>query len=77
MNIFQDMVYAHVTQHGFGVRFCIKNKVTWVGSNYAIEIDRLTKMDEHIRIQTWPCGEKKISVSRDFEVFGEDGKSII
>lgn len=77
MNIFQDMAYADVTRLGFGVRFCLKNKVTWVGSNYAIEIDRLPKMDENIRIQTWASAEKKVSAIRDFEVFGEDGKSII
>lgn len=77
MNIFQDMAYAQVTQMGFGLRFCLKNKVTWVGTNYAIEIDRLPKMDENIRIDTWPSGEKKLSMTRDFEVFGGDGKSII
>lgn len=77
MNIFQDMAYAQVTQMGFGLRFCLKNKVTWVGTNYAIEIDRLPKMDENIRIETWPSGEKKLSMTRDFEVFGGDGQSII
>lgn len=77
MNIFQDMSYAHVTKLGFGLRFCLKNKVTWICSDYAIEIDRLPKMDENIKIQTWPSAEKKVSVTRDMEVFGEDGTSII
>ena len=77
MNIFQDMAYAQVTQMGFGLRFCLKNKVTWVGTNYAIEIDRLPKMDENIRIDTWPSGEKKLSMTRDFEVFGSPLRRIL
>ena len=34
-------------------------------------------MHEIIRIETWPAAEKLLGAIRDFEVFGEDGESII
>ena len=77
MNIFQDMADDDAANLGFGLKFCIENGMTWVGTNYALEIDRLPKMHENIAIETWPSAKNKLSAYRDFEVFGEDGKSIM
>ena len=77
MNIFQDMADNDAARLNFGLAFCIANGMTWVGSNYALEIDRLPKMHENITIETWPSAKNKLSAYRDFEVFGEDGKPII
>ena len=77
LNIFQDMADNDAMKHGFGLEFCISNGMTWVGSNYELEIDRLPKMHEKITIQTWPSGKDKFFAYRDFEVFGEDGTQII
>ena len=77
MNIFQDMADNDAARLGFGLKFCIENGMTWVGTNYALEIDRLPKMHENIVIETWPSAKNKLSAYRDFEVFGEDGKSIM
>lgn len=77
MNIFQDMADNDAGRLGFGLEFCIKNGMTWVGSNYALEIDRLPKMHENITIETWPSAKNKLSAYRDYEVFAEDGSSII
>lgn len=77
MNIFQDMADAGATAVGVGFDYVFSKGFAWVGSNYALDIDRLPKMHENIRIETWPSDEKKVAGIRDFEVFGEDGKSII
>lgn len=77
MNIFQDMADNDASRLGFGLQFCIDNGMTWVGSNYALEIDRLPNMHENITIETWPSAKNKLSAYRDYEVFGEDGASII
>ncbi len=77
MNIFQDMADIDAAQRGFGLQFCIDNGMTWVGSNYVLEVERLPKMHENITFQTWPSAKNKLSAYRDFEVFGEDGISII
>ncbi len=77
MNILQDMADVDAAQRGFGLQFCIDNGMTWVGSSYALEISRLPKIHENITIETWPSAKNKLSAYRDFEVFGENGESII
>lgn len=77
MNIFQDMAVTNAENMGLGLEACIKNGMTWVGTNYTLEIDRLPKMHENISISTWFSAKNKMSTYRDFEVFGEDEQSII
>lgn len=77
MNIFQDMADNHARAMGLGMEYVLSRGLAWVGSNYVFEICRLPKMHENIRIETWPAEEKRLGAVRDFEVFGEDGKSII
>lgn len=77
MNIFQDMADNHAHQMGLGIEYVLSRGLAWVGSNYMLEIDRLPQMHENIRIETWPSEQRRIGAIRDFEVFGEDGKSII
>ncbi len=77
MNIFQDMADNHAKEMGLGIEYVLSKGMAWVGTNYVLDIDRLPKMHENIRIETWPAEEKRIGAVRDFEVFGENGKSII
>lgn len=77
LNIFQDMADNHACEMGLGIEYVLSRGLAWVGSNYALDIDRLPQMHENVRIETWPSEEKRIGAIRDFEVFGEDGKSII
>ena len=77
MNILQDIADDNAASLGFGLDFCIQNGMTWVGSNYILEIERLPKIHENIVIETWPSAKNKLSAYRDFEIFGEDGTSII
>ncbi len=77
MNILQDVADDSAASLGFGLDFCIKNGMTWVGANYILEIERLPKMHEDITIVTWPSAKNKLSAYRDFEIFGNDGKVII
>lgn len=77
MNIFQDMADNHAREMGLGMEYVLSKGLAWVGSNYALDIERLPQMHENIRIKTWPSEEKRIGAIRDFEVFGEDGRSII
>jgi len=77
LNIFQDLADNNAAELGFGLDFCIKNGMTWVGTGYVLEIDRLPKTHETIKIETWPSATNKLSAYRDFEVFDEDGAPII
>ena len=77
MNIFQDMADNHAKQMGLGLEYVLSKGFAWVGTNYALDIERLPQMHENIRIETWPSEEKRVGAIRDFEVFSEGGKSII
>jgi len=77
MNIFQDMADNHAKSMGLGIDYVLSKGMAWVGSNYVLDIDRLPKMHENISIYTWPAEEKRVGAIRDFEVVGEDGKTII
>lgn len=77
LNIFQDMADNHAKTMGLGIDYVLSKGLAWVGSNYVLDIERLPKVHEKIKIETWPAEEKRVGAIRDFEVFGEDGKSII
>ncbi len=77
MNILQDAATKDAARRGFGMEFCIKNNMTWVGNDYVIEIKRLPKVDEKIVLQTWPSLAGKLAARRDFEICDEKGESII
>ena len=77
MNIFQDAADESATSLGFGMEFCLQNGMAWVGSNYCIRINRLPKIHEKIKIETWPSEQKMLTASRDFRVFDESGNELI
>ncbi len=76
-NIFQDMADCHAETLGLGLSFCLEKGFAWVGSNYHIKINRLPKIHETIRIQTWPSEERKFGAVRDFIVYDQEDKEII
>ena len=77
LNIFQDMADNHAKTIGLGIDHVLAKGLAWVGANYVLDIYRLPKVHEKIRIETWPSEEKRVSAIRDFEVFGQDGQRII
>ena len=68
MNIFQDIALVSADELGFGLKFCLQNGMTWVGANYILEISRLPKVDEDIKIESWPSKTKLASGLQDNSV---------
>ena len=77
MNILQDAATSDATRRGFGLDFCIKNNMTWVGNDYVIEIKRLPQVGENILVKTWPSLAGKLAARRDFAIYDENGELII
>ncbi len=77
MNILQDAADGHATALGLGLDYCLSNGLAWVGSNYHLQILRLPKMHEKIRLLTWPAVEKKLGAIREFLLLDDKGKPII
>ncbi len=77
MNILQDAADLSATSLGFGFDFCLQSGLAWVGTNYHVKINRMPKVHETIKIQTWPSGENKFMALRDFIVFDENDVEIM
>ena len=77
LNIFQDAADGSACELGLGMEFCLFKGLAWVGSNYHIKINRLPKIHENIKVQTWPSAEKMLGAIRDFVVYDEGGDVII
>lgn len=77
LNIFQDAADGSACELGLGMEFCLARGLAWVGANYHIKINRLPKIHENIKIQTWPSAEKLLGAIRDFVVYDESGEVII
>ena len=63
MNIFQDVADSHASTLGLGLEDCLSKGLAWVGSNYYLQIARLPKMHEKIKVQSWPAVEKKLAAT--------------
>lgn len=77
MNIFQDVADSHATEMGLGLEYCLNKGFAWVGSNYHLQILRLPKMHEKIKVLSWPAVEKKLGAIREFLVLNEQGETLI
>lgn len=73
MNILQDAADGSAIELGFGFEKCWQKGVSWVGSNYLIEINRLPKIHEKFVVETWPAEAKLWGAIRDFVVYDEAG----
>ena len=77
MNLLQDAATESANILGFGFEKCAELCLTWFGSVYFIQIDRLPKMGESFVIETWPAETKLWGAIRDFLIYDDNGKVII
>lgn len=77
MNLLQDAATESANILGFGFEKCAELGLTWFGSDYFIQIDRLPKMSESFVIETWPAETKLWGAIRDFKIYDSCGKEII
>ena len=77
MNLLQDAAMGSADMLGVGLEKCAERGLTWFGSDYYLQINRLPKMDEHFVIETWPADTKLWGAIRDFVVYDSTGDEII
>ena len=64
----------HSTDRGFGMKYLMSIKRSWVLSRLAIEMDEMPSQYERYHIETWVESAMKFFTSRNFKVTGSDGK---
>jgi len=75
--LLQRAAVEHAEHLGFGFQNTSKQNFTWVLIRLSIEINRLPKWHENIKLVTWPRSMEKLTATRDYTLFSENGNEIL
>ena len=64
----------HSTDRGFGMKYLMTIKRSWVLSRLAIEMEEVPSQHEHYTVETWVEGAMKFFTSRNFCVSDGNGR---
>jgi len=73
-NHMQNAADYHSSARGFGMKYLMTIKRSWVLSRLAIEMDEMPQMYTKFNVETWVESAMRFFTSRNFRVVGEDGK---
>ena len=65
---------SHSSARGFGMKYLLTIKRSWVLSRLAIEIDEMPQMYTKFNVETWVESAMRYFTSRNFRVVDADGK---
>lgn len=73
----QEAAYFHAEHLGVGHTHLSAENMTWVLARMRMEVERLPRWGETVKLRTWPSGRDRLFYCRDFEVTDGDGKPIL
>ena len=76
LDYFQDASVFHSESLELGVDHLMKEQIAWVLSSWQIKIERMPKLYEKVRVQTWPHGFKSFFGYRNFAICSEQGEML-
>ncbi len=76
IDYFQDCSTFQSEDLGIGVDYLNEHQLGWVVVSYHVTIERLPRLGEHIRIQTFPYNLKGMFGSRNYAMVDDDGNRI-
>ena len=76
INYFQDCSTFQSEDLGIGVDYLNEHQLGWVVVSYHVMIERLPRLGEHIRIQTFPYNLKGMFGSRNYAMVDDGGNRI-
>lgn len=74
--LLQRAAVEHAEHLGFGFQQTSKQNITWVLMKLSIEINRLPKWREKIKLLTWPRTMEKLTATREFTIKSEENESL-
>ena len=75
-NLLQDAAAENADLLNLGFEKCGELGLTWFGSDYYLEIERLPRMGERFIIETWPAETKLYGAIRDFLIYDANNNII-
>ena len=76
LDYFQDASVFHSESLELGVDHLMKEQIAWVLSSWQIKIERMPKLYEKVKVQTWPHGFKSVFGYRNFAICSEQGEML-
>lgn len=73
----QEAAWSNATKLGFSTIDLMENNITWVMNRMRLEIRRLPRHQEHIKVETWPADMDKYFTKRDFRVWSDEGELLV
>ncbi|WP_372845576.1 acyl-[acyl-carrier-protein] thioesterase [Pontiella sp.] len=73
----QEAAYLHAEHLGVGHSQLSQQGISWVLARMRIEVARLPKWGEPIRLRTWPSSRDRLFFYRDFEIADGDGRRLM
>jgi medium-chain acyl-[acyl-carrier-protein] hydrolase len=73
----QEAAYHHAEHLDLGHSQLLQKNLGWVLARQRIEVTRLPKWGETVKLRTWPSGRDRLFFYRDFEIKDGDGKRIL
>ena len=73
MGDMQEAAEKGSTEYGFGTRFLAENNICWIIMKVRSHFDRYPLWGDKFTVKTWGSGLNKITFSREFEYFDEEG----
>lgn len=73
----QEAAYFHAEHLGVGHSHLSPKNIAWVLARMRIEVERLPKWGETVKLRTWPSGRDRLFYCRDFEITDGDGKLLL
>jgi medium-chain acyl-[acyl-carrier-protein] hydrolase len=73
----QEAAYYHAEHFGLGHSQLSPLKMAWVLSRMRIEIERLPKWGDTVKLRTWPSGKDRLFYYRDFEITDGEGNLLM
>lgn len=73
----QEAAYHHAEHLGLGHAYLSERNMAWVLARQRIEINRLPKWGDTVKIRTWPSGRDRLFFYRDFEITTDAGRRVL
>lgn len=78
LRMLENIAAYHSDTLGYGVGTMDKTMISWILLEWKVDILRLPKYGEWLRVTTWSRGKASLFTSyRDFEIYGEDGSCCV
>ena len=72
-NLLLESAARHAKLFQFGYDDMKRENIYWVLSRFQVSMRSYPKMDQPIKVKTWPKGINKLFFLRDFKILSDDG----